>query len=305
MKVLISILLAAALILPTFSIFSSAEGEKSDTHGEYIETRTAKNELSLKTVSSLNPSSYTKIALYMNGKAIDADARLINGITYVALRFFINAVAPDMQVSYNSLKKTLNVSGQGLTLSATGGTHVVYANGRTLFNTSPSVIMSNTRLYVPILSIAKALSLSIKPGGVRIDLSGTVRPIASAESYYREDAVYWLSRIINAESRGEGLLGQIAVGNVVLNRVNSSLYPNTIWSVIFDRKYGVQFSPVLDGTIYNTPSESSILAAKICLEGYTVSERALFFLAPKYAQSSWIPNNRTYEFTIGKHDFYS
>ena len=75
--------------------------------------------------------------------------------------------------------------------------------------------------------------------------------------------------------------------------------------VIFDKKYGVQFSPVLDGSIYNTPTESCILAAKISLEGYKINGKVLFFLAPKYAQSSWIPNSRTYEFTVGKHDFYS
>ena len=57
---------------------------------------------------------------------------------------------------------------------------------------------------------------------------------------YNEDDVYWLSRIISAESRGEPLEGQIAVGNVVLNRVRSSAYPNTIYGVIFDRKHGTR-----------------------------------------------------------------
>jgi N-acetylmuramoyl-L-alanine amidase len=117
--------------------------------------------------------------------------------------------------------------------------------------------------------------------------------------------VYWLSRIISAESRGESLLGQIAVGSVVMNRVKSPLYPNTIWSVIFDRKYGVQFSPIIDGSIYAAPTASAIVAAKICLEGFNVNSSALFFLYPRYSTSSWIPNNRQYLFSIGKHDFYA
>ena len=100
------------------------------------------------------------------------------------------------------------------------------------------------------------------------------------------------------------MLGQIAVGNVVMNRVRHRDYPHTIYGVIFDRKYGVQFSPVLDGSIYQTPTYSSTLSAKIVLEGFSLSEDALFFLAPKIAQSDWIVNHRTYLFTVGNHDFY-
>ena len=116
--------------------------------------------------------------------------------------------------------------------------------------------------------------------------------------------MFWLGRIIHAESRGEPLLGQIAAGNVVMNRVRSRYYPNTIYGVIFDRKYGVQFSPVLDGSIYNTPTYNCTLAAKIVLEGFDTSGGALFFLEPQHSTSSWIPKNRPYFFTIGKHDFY-
>jgi N-acetylmuramoyl-L-alanine amidase len=90
-----------------------------------------------------------------------------------------------------------------------------------------------------------------------------------------------------------------------MNRVSSELFPNTIWGVIFDRKYGVQFSPVANGTIYDAPSYSSILAAKICLEGFSVSDEILYFLAPRYATSSWISQNRDYVFTVENHEFYA
>ena len=119
---------------------------------------------------------------------------------------------------------------------------------------------------------------------------------------YKSD--YWLSRIIHAESGAEPFDGKIAVGNVVLNRVESKQYPNTIYGVIFDRRYGTQFSPVSYGTIYNTPSAESIIAAKICLEGYTLSEDILFFMNPRLATTNWIAQNRPYAFTIGRHDFY-
>ena len=98
--------------------------------------------------------------------------------------------------------------------------------------------------------------------------------------------------------------GKIAVGNVILNRVRSKDYPNTIYGVIFDRRYGVQFSPVSNGTIYNTPSNESIIAAKICLEGYSVSTEILYFVNPKVAPNSWASKNRPYFDTIGNHAFY-
>lgn len=231
---------------------------------------------------------------------------MINGAPYVALRSFIDELG-NMTVTYNSQIRTLNVKGAGLEMDVIDGGNVIYANGRMLFSMSPSVIMTNGRMYAPLKLIAKALGLSYYQSAATgaFMLSGSVKPLTHANSYYASDAVYWLSRIISAESRGESLLGQIAVGAVVMNRVKSSLYPNTIWGVIFDKKYGVQFSPIIDGSIYNTPVSSSVVAAKICLEGFSVNNDALFFLYPRASTSTWIPNNRTYLFSIGKHDFYS
>ena len=87
--------------------------------------------------------------------------------------------------------------------------------------------------------------------------------------------------------------------------MSSPEFPNTIWGVIFDRKHGTQFSPVAFGTIYNTPTASAVIAAKICLEGYSINDRALFFVNPRLATSTWIERNCTYEFTVGNHHFYS
>ena len=193
----------------------------------------------------------------------------------------------------------------GLEITAGNGCYVTYANGRALFSTTPNVIMSDGRMYIPATVFAKAVGMRLDTAETKISLTGSYNPLISADKFYREDEVFWLARIIHAESRGEALIGQIAVGNVVLNRVRSAYYPNTIYGVIFDRKYGVQFSPILDGSIYNTPGYNSTLAAKICLEGYDVSEGAFFFLNTALATSSWIPRTREYAFTIGNHDFYS
>jgi N-acetylmuramoyl-L-alanine amidase len=134
--------------------------------------------------------------------------------------------------------------------------------------------------------------------------SGDSRLLKSGAQVYRSDEVFWLARIISAEAQGEPLQGKIAVGNVVLNRVLSSSYPNTIYGVIFDKRFGIQFSPVANGTIYNTPTEESIIAAKICLEGYSLSREIIYFVNPSVAPNSWISKNRPYAFTIESHAFF-
>lgn len=121
----------------------------------------------------------------------------------------------------------------------------------------------------------------------------------------RDDKIFWLSRIIHAEAQGEMCIGKVAVGNVVLNRVVSDKFPNTIYGVIFDKQYGhTQFSPVLDGSIYNTPNKDSVKAAIEALDGARPAEEALYFLNPRKATNFWIVRNREFLLTIEGHDFY-
>lgn len=259
------------------------------------------------TVTSLSVSAHAPVPVYHGGTRLSVDARLISSTTYVPLRAFYEALYPGAKVTYDAATKTARVEGDGVSVSASVGSSVLYANGRCFYSPSPIVILSDGRLYVPVRSLAETLSLEVgwNESARSVSLKGKVTPLKSAAAVYNEEDLYWLSRIISAESRGEPLLGQIAVGNVVLNRVASSQYPSTVKGVVFDRKYGVQFSPVLDGSIYKTPTASAVTAAKICLEGYTVSDRILFFFAPKVVSSSWISKTRPYAFTIANHRFYN
>ncbi|MBO5756412.1 MAG: cell wall hydrolase [Clostridia bacterium] len=130
------------------------------------------------------------------------------------------------------------------------------------------------------------------------------KSMVRANSAYDYEDLYWLSRIISAEAKGESFTGQIGVGTVVLNRVRSKEFPSTVKGVVFDQKYGTQFTPVANGTIYQTPTDSAVVAAKMCLDGYTLSDSVLYFLNPRIATSSWIQNHRKYAFRVGNHDFY-
>lgn len=130
------------------------------------------------------------------------------------------------------------------------------------------------------------------------------KSMVKADAAYDYEDLYWLARVISAEAKGESFTGQIGVGTVVLNRVRSKEFPNTVKGVVFDQKYGTQFTPVANGTIYQTPTASAVVAAKMCLDGYTLSNSVLYFLNPRIATSSWIVQNRKYAFRIGNHDFY-
>ena len=281
--------------LPTYQNRAASSEELSG--GE----RARKINYSLPPVSNKSIYSYQKISASLGGINLGREAIRINDIYYLPVRASFAALGAS--VSYSSATRTITVRMKGLTLTATDGAYVVYANDRPLFNFSPAVVMSNGRMYIPASTVAKALGLSMSTSG-GVLLSGSVNPLKPASQYYREDEVLWLGRIIMAEAGGESLLGQIAVGDVILNRVKSSQFPNTIWGVIFDKRYGIQFSPVANGTIYNSPSFTATLAAKICLEGVSLSDNAMYFLNPRIAHSSWIVNNRPYAYTIGNHDFY-
>lgn len=130
------------------------------------------------------------------------------------------------------------------------------------------------------------------------------KKMVKSDAAYDYEDLYWLSRVISAEAKGESFTGQLGVGTVVLNRVRSAEFPNTVKGVVFDRKYGTQFTPVANGTIYEQPTESAVIAAKMCLDGYTLSNSVLYFVNPRIATSSWIQNHRKYAFSVGNHDFY-
>jgi N-acetylmuramoyl-L-alanine amidase len=129
--------------------------------------------------------------------------------------------------------------------------------------------------------------------------------LSRATSTTAASNLYWLSRIINAEAEAEPYQGKVAVGNVVLNRVNSSDFPDTIKGVIFEYYQGIpQFSPVADGTIYNTPTDASIQAAKAALAGQRPVGNSTYFFNPDKSAARWIVNNKTFVMRIGNHVFY-
>lgn len=127
-----------------------------------------------------------------------------------------------------------------------------------------------------------------------ITLTGTV-----AASTYQESEVRILARLVSGEARGEPYVGQVAVAAVVLNRVKSPAFPNTISGVIFQTG---AFDAVWDGQFDMEPTENSIRAARDALNGWDPTGGCLYYYNPSTATNSWIWT-RQVQLTIGKHAF--
>lgn len=108
-----------------------------------------------------------------------------------------------------------------------------------------------------------------------------------------------LSRLIYGEARGEPYVGQVAVGAVVLNRVKSSSFPNTIAGVIYQNG---AFDVVSDGQINLVQNSTAKKAAQDALNGWDPSYGAIYYFNPNTATSKWIWS-RPMTVTIGKHRF--
>ncbi|MDR3085750.1 MAG: spore cortex-lytic enzyme [Christensenellaceae bacterium] len=108
-----------------------------------------------------------------------------------------------------------------------------------------------------------------------------------------------LARLVYAEARGESYAGQVAVAAVVLNRVRSASFPNSVSGVIYQSG---AFDVVYDGQINLSPNETALRAAQDALNGWDPSGGALYYYNPAKSTSSWIWSRRVIT-VIGKHRF--
>ena len=127
-----------------------------------------------------------------------------------------------------------------------------------------------------------------------ITITGTV-----SASTYQESEVRILARLVSGEARGEPYVGQVAVAAVVLNRVKSPAFPNTISGVVFQTG---AFDAVWDGQFDMEPTENSVRAARDALNGWDPTGGCLYYYNPSTATNSWIWT-RQVQLTIGKHAF--
>ncbi len=248
------------------------------------------------------------------------EGKLISNTTYVALRSFLNSVGA-FNIKWSQKNKTATAVSENETIVVQIGKYELIVNSKTIVMIAENKLIGNTT-YVPIRPLAEALGYDVSwtqstktvtlskestgsGGATEEETFGTYGQYsARADSYYDHEDLYWLSRIISAEARGESIEGKLAVGNVVMNRMAHSNYPDTVKDVVFDDKYGIQFTPVANGSVYNEPTKESIFAAKIILEGYRMNNEVIYFVDTKLSPNSWVELNNTFVFKIGCHSFF-
>jgi N-acetylmuramoyl-L-alanine amidase len=142
----------------------------------------------------------------------------------------------------------------------------------------------------------RALGFNPRVGG------GTVvnkSPATQSTGVANQNDLHLLAKAVYGEARGEPLEGQVAVAAVILNRVRSPLFPNTVAGVIYEP---LAFTCVADGQFYLTPDSSAYRAAQLALDGWDPTGGALYYFNPATATSRWIWS-RPYIKTIGRHRF--
>ena len=128
---------------------------------------------------------------------------------------------------------------------------------------------------------------------------GSSSSSSNTNSDYTSSDLYLLAKCIYAEARGESYTGQVAVGAVILNRVASSSFPNTISGVIYQKN---AFTAVSDGQINLEPDKTAMNAASDAMNGWDPTYGCIYYYNPAVATSSWIFGRQTVT-TIGKHVF--
>lgn len=242
------------------------------------------------------------VDICVNGALLDFEENVFlkNGLTYVPLREFFENLGISVQWDEES-RTAVTEKGENY-LKCYPDAEKVSLNGIE----NENIEFENGKIYISLRNASAFLDGETKwYDDIYVAQITTKTDITvKNQKNYTKDDLFWMTKIINAESAGEPIAGKIAVGNVILNRVESEDFPNSIYGVIFDKKYGVQFEPIINGSIYNDHTLECIIASKRAFSGENYVGNSLYFLNPSKASNTWIPNNREFLVSISNHDFY-
>lgn len=241
---------------------------------------------------------------YVNTQPVEnANMTMINDEVYISMRAFFQAVLAECSVSWyddTAIIMGATQAGESLTVTARPGNLYLVANERYLY-VANGVRNLNGCTMAPLSVLAKIFCAPIYTdtyGNWSVWPSNSL--LMHGSLYYNQSELDIMARLINAEAGNQALSGKIAVGDVIMNRVASNQFPNSIYDVIYQKN---QFSVVYSSAFQKTPEESSVLAAKLAMDGAEVLDDVLFF--NRSGLNCWAAQNRCYITTIGNHDFYA
>ncbi|HIY32106.1 MAG TPA: cell wall hydrolase [Candidatus Evtepia faecavium] len=288
-----AVILCAALVLfcvHAFAADSQFSFTRSTTEGPAVAF--AQDQVMLVPLSAADEAGRVTRAPAVQSTA---DVVPMEDVPYLSAAQVLGAFFPEATLSFQD--GVFTATGENLQFQATVGKAYFSVNQQYYY--VPTLVVEQAgALFLPAETLAQSLGCSLTQEGEDTLTLQKTGEFPTPPTYPEED-LYWLSRAIYSESGNQPMAGRIAVGTVILNRVEDPTFPDTIKEVIFAPR---QFSPVANGTIYLTPDEDSVIAAKLCLDGAREAEECLYFNVTSMV--SWADRSRTYVCTIGDHNFY-
>ncbi len=242
------------------------------------------------------PTLASAVDIVVDGKTLNAEIPpfIENGSTYLSVHS-IGDMLLAKDISWNGEERSVTISKDGGELKIVIDSDTAYMDGEPILITAPAVIRKD-RTYLPVRFVSEMLG-----GSVGWDDSSKTVYISFANEAGESDLL-WLARIVHIEAGRESYEGRLAVANVILNRVKSPKFPDSIYDVIFQPN---QFPPAGKGELDAlVPNDGSMEAAKAALAGNNNVGESLYFCAASQTATSWVANNRTFYKRIGNHCFY-
>lgn len=225
---------------------------------------------------------------------VDAFLETENNTTYVPLRAISEALGA--VVSWDDETKTAIV--------AKDGTEVSFS----IYDEENTAVIYLDTTFIPVRAVSEKLGCYVSWNDYYYQVWISAPDVTVPEEYidtsYYNDEILIVAQVLHCECRYSSFDGKIAVANVITNRVASSLFPDNVFEVIYDRRGGaVQFTIAYNGKLDNTPTTECILAAKCALNGTIVAKDCLFYQAEKLT-GSWMDKNREVAMCVGGNKFF-
>ena len=251
------------------------------------------------------PADAALTRVEMNGQRVmdSGQSRVIDGIFCVPMEEFA-VVLGATRTFWDAETKTLTVQTKAFTATARAGDEWIEVNDACIY-VPGGVLENRDGVLVPLETVCRLFGAGMRFESPQHAVLLPGESIPTWQTSYSSDDLYWLTRIVYAEAGAESFACQLAVAEVVLNRVASDMFPDDVHSVIFDSANGVQFTPTENGSIKNDGSRESEAAAKAALSGSTyLPDNVLFFVSSQIGPN-WVSMERTFVLQIGVTDFYA
>lgn len=253
--------------------------------------------LALTTVFCASPPAVAaeapaSVEVRVNHELVDFTGEAYEGVSYLPFYAGVAALRPDALITWEN--GAFYAQAEDFTMSARAGDRYLVINERYFYVPMGVKSQPDGAALVPARTLATALGAWIDWFGW-VDLHGGGTPLSAEDRPYDDATVDLLARVITHEAGNQSLEGKMAVGNVILNRVNSASFPNTVSEVVYQKG---QFP----GATNAKPNAQSIVAAKLVLEGANVVPGAYYFNGAGI--SCWASRNKKHITTIGGHAFY-